>query len=228
MRDHMDNFASIKRLFENLKLLIHSLIPHRAGVKYVRNVISEAVYSLLLFVFTVVAMGMILYLGKMMWFMYQSTPVGQQFILNYPERAAMVAEILADNPAYLSIELTLSAFLTCIFMGVVCQFLQLTRYFFIPYGAIKKIVFWALPLSGVVAWNLQSDYGYTDYKATYLLGLLPTLGVFSNCLEFTYRLVPEVSDVFATLTACSRHAKRKYPAIKQRIEAIIERINESE
>lgn len=222
----MVRLTSIKRLFEKMRLLVQSLVPHRIGARYVRNVVSEAVYSLMLFAFTAVAMGLILYTGQMMWYMYQSTPIGQQFVLNYPKRASMVAEILADNIVYLSIELTLTAYLTCIFIGVVCQFLQLTRYFFIPYGAFKKIVYWALPLTGVVAWNLQDNYGYTDYKAAYLLALLPTLGVFSNCLEFTYRLVPEVSDVTAALTACSRHARSKYPAIRRRIETIIERINE--
>lgn len=136
----------------------------------------------------------LLYLGRIFWYSYISTPIGQQFIRLFQGRSEIMFDILNKNVVEFSFELVIMAFVICCIISALCQFLHITRYLYQPRGLLGKITLWGLPLAFAVATCIKSIYGFEQWRIAYAVALIPTLCVFMGSFGLTHALLPELGD----------------------------------
>ena len=164
-------------------------------VIYIMNFGRKATATVLLLLCSILLTTVVLYLCQMAWYAYTDTPIGQRFIVSFPQKARIIIAILEKNFLNLSIQMTVSAFVVCITIGVVFQLFHIIRYLFIPFGIFKKFVFWGLPLTVAVAEYAQYQHGFYPWQSAYLLSFIPTMCLFASCLNFANELLPEIGDL---------------------------------
>ena len=165
-------------------------------------------------------LNVLLYLSKMIWNLYLSTPMGKQFFFSFEERAQIITDIIDKDAVYFSIELTITAFIICLLISVISQILYIARYLYHSRGLFGKIILWALPMTAVVAIYIQSVYEFGNWITAYAASLVPTLCLFSGCFKFSSELLPEIGSLGSLI-------KKKLPNLTTKIKIICEKINES-
>jgi len=160
---------------------------------YAANVFELAVESALMLIITVGLNALLLYLIKMFWYTYRATQVGLTFIKKFGNKHSDLVDIINQDIVNLSSELALSAFIFCLLIGSVSQFLYLGRFFQGAGSWLRKFMYGGLPLTFIVSayfyrWPL---YPVEHWSAAYILYFLPTLCIYALCFKICDKLLPE-------------------------------------
>lgn len=179
---------------------------------------------LLLFITAVVNIGL-LYLCKMLWYIYISTPIGQQFVTISAGTSQVIFDILSRDFVSLSIKVTIAAFTICMLISAICQVLHIARYLYLPRGFFGKIALWGFPLTAVVATHIRDTEGFEYWSIAYAAALVPTLCIFTGCFKFTYELLPEIGDLIRKAALMSKDMiDFKLPKLTKQAKKLIARV----
>ncbi len=168
--------------------------------KYFNYIATAFGLSLETVIYLLVTMGlsaMLLSLVSMCWYTYRDTHVGMVFVENLGSNYGFLTEIIQQDIVQVSFRLTLSAFVLCIIITSVCQFLYIGRFFQGVNGWLNKFLYWGIPLTLVVSayfyrWPL---YPVDSWSAAYVLYFAPTLCVYGLCFKISNRLLPEIGTL---------------------------------
>ncbi len=96
--------------------------------------------SVLLLVVTVGLNTLLLNLIKMCWYTYKGTHVGLVFLKKFENKYSFFVEILDEDIVSVSCELTLTAFILCLVIGSICQFVYLARFYQGSKGLLHRFI----------------------------------------------------------------------------------------
>ncbi len=162
---------------------------------YLRKVLSTAAEAAILLAVTIAGYVAVLYICKVSWHLYLSTPMGQHFVQLFPHTARSTSLLLQMDLIALSTRITLYAFVICITIGTIARFLYLARYLHEQYGVLGRALICGLPLTAVVATYIQRLYGFEEWGTAFMAVIIPTLSVFSPCVTYAEKLLPELGDM---------------------------------
>ena len=162
---------------------------------YVNKFISTLIEAALLITATGVLCFIIYYTFDMFWYLYMSTPMGKKFISLYPEQATTIFELSDLNLVYFSSKVTLSAFIICFTIGAFGRFSHICHYLYLSQGLFGKLLYWGIPLTGAVAYYIKYEYGFSDWKTTGFIVMIPTYLLFISCFKYSQKLIPEAGDM---------------------------------
>ena len=74
---------------------------------------------------------------------------------------------------------------------------------------------------------LRPIYNFAEWEMALFLSVVPTLVMFSGCFRFTGLLLPELYDIIVYLIKKGGVIKKHLPGLRQKAQAIIDRINAS-
>lgn len=163
----------------------------------VGNAITQNIIHLL---FALLLNILLLYLSKMMWHIYTSTPVGKRYTNAFVEMSQSIFYILDQNPAVLSIKLITTAFIICFTIGSISRVFHISRYFYESRGFFGKLIFWGFPLTFITATFVMPLYNINLSELAYMLSFLPTLFVFMGCFNLSIALFPEIGFFLNKIT----------------------------
>ena len=141
----------------------------------------------------------------MCWYTYRATQVGRTFLKKFGNNYSFFVDILNQDIVTVSYKLTLSAFILCLVIGSVFQFLYLGRFFQGAGSWLHKFMYWGLPLTFIVSacfyrWPL---YPVEHWSAAYILYFLPTICIYALCFKISDKLLPEfgaaINSVFKSI-----------------------------
>ena len=165
---------------------------------YGRALVDIITRSILLVAGVAVLNLVVLYFYNILWHIYQLTYIGRQFVVLHPETTRMISNILGTDTFDLSIHTTLAAFVICMAIGSLCQTFHIYRFFYQPQGFIRKFILWGLALTVVVSVYINGQHGFKSWTAVIPITIVPTLGVFTYCFDFSARIWPEIGEVLRT------------------------------
>jgi hypothetical protein len=175
---------------------LDSVIPGKHQVMvYLRSCLSTIADAAILLAVTIAAYIAVLYICKVSWHLYLSTPVGQHFAHYFPQTAQSTSTLLQMDLFALSARITLYSFVICITIGSIARFLYLARYLHEQFGVLGRALICGLPLTAVVATYVQPLYGFQEWNTAFMAVILPTLSVFSPCFTYAEKLLPELGDI---------------------------------
>jgi hypothetical protein len=167
----------------------------RHGAKVVQTVIDASI----LLALTAVIYTVLLLTCNFMWKSYRASPVGQGYAEMFPTRAQNISDILTRDPFNFSIQVIAGSFVIAVLIGTLFTLLCITRYLYHPRGILGRIVFFGLPVTGVVAFHLQSSLQINQWMSAYVSALIPTMCLFPRSFKYTYDLFPELGSVLRKL-----------------------------
>ena len=138
----------------------------------------------------------LLYLCKLLWFMYQTTPTGSYYVMHYVERAEVINRLLGRNFLIFSFHISISALVICMLVGIISRLLYIHQYLYRSMGMIKKLLFWAVPLSMLVAYYLHTVFIHDTWPMIFIYAFVPTLCIFSYCFDLVELVIPDLTDIF--------------------------------
>ena len=111
--------------------------------------------------------------------------------------SSFFVEILDEDIVSVSCELTLTAFILCLVIGSICQFVYLARFYQGSKGLLHRFIYWGFPLTIIVSayfyrWPI---YTVEHWSAAYILYFVPTICVYSLCFKISDMLLPELGAV---------------------------------
>jgi hypothetical protein len=161
------------------------------------NAVELAVESAVLLIVTVGLNTLLLNLIKMCWYTYKGTHVGQVFLKKFGNNYSFFVEILDEDIISVSCELTLSAFILCLVIGSICQFVYLVRFYQGSPGLLHRFIYWGFPLTIIVSayFFRRPIYIVEHWSAAYILYFVPTLCVYALCFKISGMLFPELAAV---------------------------------
>ncbi len=195
--------------FQNLNMPKRFFSKKNAVVNYLYKLTSTLIEASLLIAATGILCFIIYYTLGMLWYLYISTPMGEKYISLYPGRAETFFEISNLNLVYFTTEVTLSAFVICFVIGIVCRFLHICRYLYLSQGLFGKLLYWGIPLTGAVAWYIKYEYDFADLKATGFIVMIPTYLLFTSCFKYSEKLTPEAGDALRIIISWGKFIFRK-------------------
>ncbi len=79
------------------------------------------------------------------WFNFRHTSVGSMFLGSNPPEAllAIFTALDSNNLVLLAFQITIDTAVTCLLLGIVCQLLAITRYFYTGHGLINRLLWYA-------------------------------------------------------------------------------------
>jgi hypothetical protein len=161
------------------------------GTKVVKTVIDASI----LLAATAVIYTVLLLTCKFMWEAYRASPVGRRYAEMFSARAQNISDILTRDPFNFSIQVVAGSFAIAVLIGAFFTFLGITRYLYHPRGILGRIAFFGLPITGVVAFHLQSSLQINQWISAYVSALIPTMCLFPRSFKYTYDLLPELGSV---------------------------------
>lgn len=169
MKNSVDSYA--KRLIDALgEFIVHSLI-------------------------TIIGYIVLLYVAKMMWFLFLETPVGQHHSELFAERSEMLSEILFGN----IFSTALGVLATCLYTGLIItaagRLLHLYRPFYRTLDATTRTLIWGIPVVVYATRILYMNGTADSYGFAVALSILPCLAFTRNALRFNRIAVPEIGTL---------------------------------
>jgi hypothetical protein len=164
---------------------------------YVATAFELTLEALVLLVVTMGLSALLLSMLNTFWFTYRDTHVGLVFVKQVGSRYGFLAQILKEDIVRLSFDLTLSAFVICLIISTVCQFMYFGRFFQGLNGWLHKFMYWGIPLTVIVSayFYRWPQYPVDRWSAAYILYFIPTLCVYGLCFKITNALLPEIGTV---------------------------------
>ena len=204
-------------ILQNEKLL-RTKIACRDIVRVLSDIITR---SILLVAGVAVLNLVVLYFYNILWHIYRLTYIGRQFVILHPETTRMISNVLGKDIFDLSIHTTLAAFVICMLFGSVCQMFYFYRFFYQPQGFIRKFIMWGLMLTVVVSIYINGQHGFKSWTAVIPITIVPTLGVFTYCFDFSARIWPEIGDVIRALILFTKWMISVFVPAKKPADAIL-------
>ena len=156
------------------------------------NRLKNAITKTIMLILTITGLTAgILYMLAMLWEVYTATPMGQHFIAFFPDQAWDVYDLFDQNLLEFALKITGQSFFICLIGGVAGQVTGLIRLLYRPFGKGLRVILWGFPLTAIVASNIQTMCGMELFETALAVVLLPTLGIFSACVQFAEDLLPE-------------------------------------
>lgn len=160
----------------------------------------------------------LLYLGHGMWFIYESTPVGQHYLTMTDSLATHFQYLAQINLAQLGLEVTLTALLVSLAIGAASQFLHLIRLFFEPFSFLARLVFWAVPLTGATGWWLQAQDPMIPLSIACMVSFLPMLVLLGRSVGVIQAVMPEMGTIISAAVQWSSGFKSTWDMLRERLE----------
>ncbi len=159
----------------------------------------------------------LLSVGKMLWFLYVSTPMGQYYLEKLPEKTEMLLRIVNADPLILGWDTTLAALFVGLFLGCVAQVMHLIRYLYESQGFVGKLALWIVPSMAITAWVITRQHPYPDYALAGTLAALPILCMLSSCLYLAQTVLPEIGDLRKIIALIHKNREKTWGQIIKKI-----------
>ncbi len=198
-------------------MLKNYLTHHHSVINYLYKLLNAILTAILLLIITAIIYIVLLYLSKMLWGIYISTPMGKQFFFSSGETAQIIIDLLERDVVHFSVELTITAFIICLLISAIGQVFYVARFLYHSRGLFGKILFWGLPMTAVVAVYVQSIYEFDSWITAFAAAFVPTLSVFTGCFKFSNELLPEIGSM----------VQNTFPKLMEQAKKISEKINKS-
>jgi hypothetical protein len=196
-------------------------IQHPIGVEkltsWAQRVADRLIRCGLVFIIALILEVGLLSLGKMMWFLYTATTVGQYYLEKLPEKAEMFERIVHADPLTLGWDTTLTVLYVGLLIGCAAQVLHLIRNLYESQGIIGKLAFWVGPSVGLTAWIISQRHPYPEYALATTLVAVPTLCMLSSCLYLTQTILPEIGDFRKIFAIIAQNKEKNWGAIIKKI-----------
>ena len=150
----------------------------------------------LVFCLTLILETGLLFMSRLMWFVYTHTPVGEYYLTRMGEEAEAIQNLMQMEIWLLTWRTTLLALLVCLATGAIVRVAHLMRYFYEPLGMVGKIFLWCLPLIAGVGWLASQQEPWPPYAVACMLMAVPTACLLSTCFNLAEVLLPELGEVF--------------------------------
>ena len=167
----------------------------RTYVDYGYRIGKAATQATLLLLCTASGFAGFLYLCRTIWALYIATPTGNVFLGKIVGNKQTILDVLDQNLITFSLEITISAFLVCLVLSAIFQFLFIARYLYFPRGILGKTIFWGFCMTAAVATYIQPRFDFNEWSTAFAVALIPTLCVFPSCFKFADDLVPDIGDL---------------------------------
>ena len=197
---------------------------------YVATALELTVETLLLLVITLGLSALLLAMANMFWHTYKDTHVGLVFVKQLGNNYEFFTEIIKKDIIEVSYRLTLSAFMLCLALSAICQFIYIGRFFQGMNGWLHKFIYWGIPLTFIVSayfyrWPI---YAVDRWGAAYILYFAPTLCVYGVCFKITNRLLPEIGTVFKAIFMAVRFMVSRIRSADDEAPVVAEELVQSE
>ncbi len=198
-------------------MLKNYLTHHHSVINYLYKLLNAILTAILLLIITAIIYIVLLYLSKMLWGIYISTPMGKQFFFSSGETAQIIIDLLERDVVHFSVELTITAFIICLLISAIAQVFYVARFLYHSRDLFGKILFWGLPMTAVVAVYVQSIYEFDSWITAFAAAFVPTLSVFTGCFKFSNELLPEIGSM----------VQNTFSKLMEQAKKISEKINKS-
>jgi hypothetical protein len=186
---------------ENLLNSAHKPVPvwkqklgraARAIQKWFRQLIYSLIEIAVLFTATAVLIGILLSFLEGFWYLYLQTPVGIKYATNpFRSSAHMLTQLFQKDLFLFSLEIATTALVVCLIIGAACQALAVRRYFYVGRGLLNRFI-WLMLFSAAAAFTLVHTC-QIDLQVAFGISIVPSLCLFSSCLNISARLLPELT-----------------------------------
>ena len=195
---------------------------------WAQRVADRFIHCGLVFILALILETGLVYLGKMMWYLYTATPVGQYYLEKMAEHAEPIPSfpfenddgiqrVLDADPLLISWNSTLTAMWVGFLIGCATQLFHLIRYLYDSQGIIGKLIIWFIPSAGLSAWLIGQQDPFPDYSSACALVALPTLCVLPGCLRFAQAAVPELGVLLKIISAAVANKEKTWNHILKKI-----------
>jgi hypothetical protein len=169
------------------------------AVRYIYRLIDKTFEAFFLLLATWGLLLLLLYVLKLFWCLYRTTPMGGQFLSLFPERAMTMMEIADMELLHFSFDITFTSFLFCMALGAICRFTHISYFFYSSQGLMGKLIYWGLALSAMVSFYVKKEYGFYSWEVVFIVVMIPTYIMFISCFKYTESLLPEAADVIRSI-----------------------------
>jgi len=164
-------------------------------LEYLRKLGSTFVEIILLIICTAVACICLLYMAKYLWFIFTASPVGEEYAGLFVESCRITNDVVSRDFIRLAINLTLTSFVICLIIGIICKFFLISRYLYSARSYLVRIIFFGLPLTYIVAFYMRYTCNFSHIDTAFTLAVLPVLCVFGGCFSLADEFVPDLADI---------------------------------
>ncbi len=170
--------------------------------EYNRKFWGELCKALLLLMVIVVGYIILLYVCKMLWFIFISTSIGSQYLTINPDNSERIAYLFARNLASFSVNISIISFLFCLGAGVVGKLLDITKSFTGKNYFILSATY-GFFLSLAVAAYIQPLFNFT-FRISFYVAVLPTMFLLVTCVKFIDEILPDPSRLMKKIPIAGR------------------------
>ena len=214
-------FLSAVRHYARPIVALWKKIQHPIAIQklttWTQRVADRLIRCALVFIIALILEIGLLSLGKMLWFLYTSTSVGQYYLEKLPEKAEMFQRVVHADPLTLGWDTTLTVLYIGLLIGCAAQMLHLIRYLYESQGIIGKLVLWFLPSVGLTAWIISQRHPYPEYGLATTLVTVPTLCMLSSCLYLAQTMLPGIGEFGKILTIVFKNREKTWGTIFKKI-----------
>ncbi len=165
----------------------------------------------------------LLYVLKMLWYVYTATNVGKYYVLHFPGKAAAIQHLMTMDMLMLAWDSTLMVLYVCLLLSIIAQFLHLIRYLFDTQGWVGKLIIWCTPTTALAAWGIFQQYHLPHYLPAIGLVLVPTLCILSRCMQMAHDTLPEIGMLWNMVAnALWKGDNRSWTKIKRKLRSWID------
>ena len=158
--------------------------------------LADAVFRCVVVFLVAMALNVgLLFLARIVWFIYTSTAVGQVYLAKFANEASGILHLMHSNPALVGWQASITVLVICVLVGIAAQWFHLIRFFYLPFGFMGHSLLWVLPLMGLSGWHLYHK-GFTNQMGiSCALTLLPSLLLLPCCIHLVQTTVPEMGTL---------------------------------
>lgn len=162
---------------------------------YAYRVLKVGIQTFLLFFTTVLVNTGLLYAIRIFKFTYFETATGRRFSHLFQDSTRIITDIAQRDLFSFAVDISMVTLWVCLGISAACQLLHIARFLYQPRGVVGKLVYWGLPMTGIVAFYLQRDLDVGSWFAACIVALVPTVIIFPNAFRFAFELLPEIGDM---------------------------------
>jgi hypothetical protein len=131
----------------------------------------------------------LLYFGKLLWWVYVQTPVGQQYLHLFTQDAIATAGFYGRDLIQLALRINWFVLEAALVFGMISQALFLTSESYNNLDGFKRFLFWTVPFAAVCAAYLHRTLAL-DELTSFILVSLAAAFLLDFCMRITSRLLP--------------------------------------
>jgi hypothetical protein len=192
---NLPNFLCLKNFIISCREWIRRFRLKTIVLGYFRDILDKAIRASIAVLLSFLLTWLLFHLVKTFWFVYTSTPVGEQFVSSIPEKADFFNCLSGAASFSLLLHATRETVKICLMTAAGCQILHFARYFYFSRGMVGKAL-WGVGLAGIGAYLLWSDGSVEIFSAAYAAVILQTLIILPYCFNLAAAALPEIGDLF--------------------------------